>query len=258
MPDVLGTDGRLFNGVEGKNKAHGSGNIDKDSKMYSESSYTNKSWFGGALDEDGEVILDEEETTSIVQMNEDGSETYGPMAMGVGSRYYAQHPITFDSLLKEEEWIKNRDGLNSLYHRADNAHGLNMKIDAQSDATNTTMSVDEDLIDGQVHFKAIQLANIPVDEEPEEGDSEEAPVLGMAMKAWKNPEVDMDEDYWGTFHITKNMAFSASSEEKETEEEWLPCCSNGWYNMNAYDQKGFGKSANGIFDCTCFKIPSRA
>ena len=32
MPDATGTEGRLFNGVEAKNKAHGSGKIDIDSE----------------------------------------------------------------------------------------------------------------------------------------------------------------------------------------------------------------------------------
>jgi len=203
MPDALGTEGRLFNGVEAKHSAHGSGNIDKDSKMYSESSYTNKSWIGGALDEDGEVILDEEETTSIVQMKEDGRETYSPTAMGIGTGYYNFHPVSFDSLLKEEDWVKNRDGLNSLYHRVDNAYGLNIALDAQSDNINNIMNVDEDLINGHAHFGALQLAGIPVDEVSEDSDSEESPALGAAMKAWMKPSMELDEDYVGAFHIMK-------------------------------------------------------
>lgn len=43
------------------------------------------------------------------------------------------------------------------------------------------MNIDENLVDGWAHFGALQLAGIPVDEEPEEtkeGDSEEVQVLG--------------------------------------------------------------------------------
>ena len=126
MPDATGTEGRLFNGVEAKNKAHGSGKIDADWNIYAENSYTNKTWINGAYDEDGEVIEDEEEATSIVQMKEDSQMVYSPLAMGIGSRYYNLHPITFNSLLKEEDWIKNRNGLNSLHHRVDHAHGLDI------------------------------------------------------------------------------------------------------------------------------------
>ena len=161
MPDALGTEGRLFNGVEAKNKAHGSGKIDTDSTIYAESSYTNKTWINGAYDEDGEVIEDEEETTSIIQMKEDSKMTYSPSVMGIGSRYYSHNPVVFNSLLKEEDWIKNRDGLNSLHHLVDQAHGLNKVLDAQSDATNNTMNIEEDLVDGRAHFGVLQLAGNP-------------------------------------------------------------------------------------------------
>jgi hypothetical protein len=102
MPDALGTQGRLFNGVEAKGNAHGSGKIDMDSMMHAESSYTNKTWVDGALDDDGEIIQDEEEATSIIQMKDDGEMTYSPTAMGIGTQYYNIYPIFFNSLLKEE------------------------------------------------------------------------------------------------------------------------------------------------------------
>jgi hypothetical protein len=256
MPEDLGTEGRLFNGVEAKNKAHGSGKIDADSNIYAESSYFNKTWINGAYDEDGEEIEDEEEATSSIQMKEDSKMTYSPLVMGIGSRYYDLHPIAFNSLLKEEDWIKNRDGLNSLHHMVDHAHGLNKVLDAQSDATNNTMNIEEDLVDGRAHFGVLQLQGIPVDEEPEE-DSEEVQVLGLAMKAWKKPLIELDEDYVGNFNIKKNMNLYTYSEEEEKEDSWLPCCSGGFGDLNYADAKAF-KSARGIFDCTCFKVPAKA
>ncbi len=256
MPDVTGTEGQLFNGVESKNKAHGSGNIDTNTQMYAESSITNKTWINGALDEDGELIQDEEEATSIVQVKEDNKMVYSPLLMGIGSRYYDQHPIAFNTLLKEDDWIKNRNGLNSLHHSVDQAHGLNKVLDAQSDATNNIMNVEEDLVDGRAHFGVLQLDGIPVDEEPEEG-SEEVQVLGLAMKAWQKPLIDLDEDYVGSFHIKKNMNLYTDSDDKEKEDFWLPCCFGGFSDMNYADAKDF-KSARGVFDCTCFKAPSSA
>jgi hypothetical protein len=256
MPNALGTKGQQFNGVEAKNKAHGSGKIDTDSNIYAESSYTNKTWINGAYDEDGEVIEDEEETTSVIQMKEDSKMTYSPLVMGIGSRYYDLHPIAFNSLLKDEDWIKNRDGLNSLHHVVDQAHGLNKVLDAQSDATNNTMNIEEDLVDGRAHFGVLQLQGIPVDEVPEEG-SEVVQVLGLAMKAWKKPLLEIDEDYIGNFHIKKNMNLYTYSEEEEKEDSWLPCCYGGFSDLNYADAKAF-KSARGVFDCTCFIVPAKA
>jgi hypothetical protein len=134
------------------------------------------------------------------------------------------------------------------------------------------MNIEEDLVDGRAHFGVLQLEGIPVDEEPEEEESEEegsddgvsdedAPeevqVLGLAMKAWKKPLIEIDEDYIGSYHIEKNMTLSTIEEEEEEEDEWLPCCYAGFGDMNSEDAKAF-KSANGIFDCTCFKVPDKA
>ncbi|MFB3765247.1 MAG: hypothetical protein ACE14P_08360 [Methanotrichaceae archaeon] len=257
MPDVLGTEGRLFNGAEGKNRAHGSGRIDIDSIMHAESSYSNKTWENGAYDEDGEVIDTEEESTGIVQMKEDSDETYSPIAMVIGSSYYALNPITFNSLLSEEDWIKNRNSLSSLSHRINGAHGLKEALDAQSiiqsDTADCIMNIDENLIDGRAHFGAIQLAGIPVDEVPEDADlEEEGQSFGYAMKVWSKPLIKLDEDYVGTFHLVKNMTLHSGSEEKEKEDGWLSCCSGGWDSMPYYDRTSYGKSAKGVFDCTCF------
>ncbi len=256
MPDNTGTEGRLFNGVEAKNKAHGSGKIDADSNIYAESSYANKTWINGALDEDGEEIDDEEEATSSIQMKEDSKMAYSPLVMGIGSGYYRLNPVAFNSLLKEEDWIKNRNGLNSLHHMVDQAHGLNKVLDAQSDATNNTMNLEEDLVDGRAHFGVLQLQGIPVDGEPEE-DSDEVQVFALAMKNWMRPLIELDEDYIGNFHIKKNMNIYTYSEDEEKVDIWLPCCSGGFSDMNYADKNAF-KSAKGVFDCTCFIVPAKA
>jgi hypothetical protein len=94
MPDNTGTEGRLFNGVGANNKAHCSEKIDTDSNISTEGSYTNKTWVNGAYDENGEIIEDEDESTSIVWMNKDSKMTYSSLATGVGSRYYRGFLIT--------------------------------------------------------------------------------------------------------------------------------------------------------------------
>jgi hypothetical protein len=267
MPDVLGTEGHLFNGVEAKNKAHGSGRLNTDSTIYAESSYSNKTWINGAYDEEGEEIEDDEGTTSVIELNEDSKMTYSPMVMGIGSRYYDHNPVVFNSLLSEDDWIKNRNALTSQHHQVDRAHGLDKLLDAQAHAGDDTidniMNIEEDLIDGRARFGVLQLEGIPVDEEPEEeeseGNSEEVQVLGLAMKAWHGrPLIEVDEEYVGTYHIAKKMDLSTyAPDPEENEDFWLPCCSGGFDDLNYLDARVF-KSASGIFDCTCFKVPDKA
>jgi hypothetical protein len=271
MPDVIGTEGRLLNGAELLKKGHGSGTINTESLFSGESTYTNTSHFFDK-DEGEEIeILErrdeievfeeyEEEATSVVALKEDSKMTHNPTVMAIGAQYFARHPITFKSLLNDETCVKNRDGFNSLNHRIGEAHGLDMALDAQSDATNTTINVDENLVDGKAHFGALQFGGIPRDEEAEEEAEGDAPVLGLAMKAWHKPLVEVDADYVGTYHVRNNMTMTTSEDEKEFEDLWLPCCFGGYLDMPTNFQKGgsgFGSDVKAIFDCSCAEVPSK-
>ncbi len=67
-----------------------------------------------------------------------------------------------------------------------------------------------------------------------------------------------DERYVGVYDIEKNILMRSRSDLYKQDDDWLPCCYGGWSDMRYYDQKGFGKSAKGVFDCTCYKAPSHA
>jgi hypothetical protein len=64
----------------------------------------------------------------------------------------------------------------------------------------------------------------------------------------------VDEDYSGTYSIAQNLTHVSRLDLKAYADHWLPCCSMGFGQMNPLDQKIF-KSAQGIFDCTCFLLP---
>lgn len=67
-----------------------------------------------------------------------------------------------------------------------------------------------------------------------------------------------DERFAGVYDIEKNILMKSKFDLYKDEGEWLPCCYGGWDTMNYRDQKGYGKSAKGIFDCSCYKVPSQA
>ncbi|NPV62187.1 MAG: hypothetical protein HPY61_06075 [Methanotrichaceae archaeon] len=68
----------------------------------------------------------------------------------------------------------------------------------------------------------------------------------------------IDEDYLGTYSISKRITHDFYYLDKFQGDSWLPCCFGGWNDMMYFDQKGFGKSASGVFDCTCYKAPTTA
>ena len=82
-------------------------------------------------------------------------------------------------------------------------------------------------------------------------------VADMKNSAWRNPSIEIDEDYWGTYHIEKNMTLEVPYHLIQKKDDWLPCCFGGFNDMNYIDKKAF-KSATGVFDCTCFKAPTLA
>ena len=77
--------------------------------------------------------------------------------------------------------------------------------------------------------------------------------------ALKNPSIEIDEDYWGTYHIEKNMTLEVPYHLIQKSEDWLPCCFGGYLTIpTTYLGDSKLKGAKGVFDCTCFKAPTQA
>ena len=66
-----------------------------------------------------------------------------------------------------------------------------------------------------------------------------------------------DERFVGIYDITKNIRMKSRFDKIQKEDDWLPCCSGGFFSMNPVDQKAL-KSAKGVFDCTCNTVPAKA
>jgi hypothetical protein len=62
-----------------------------------------------------------------------------------------------------------------------------------------------------------------------------------------------DERFHGSFNITKNIHMRSQFDNFRSDDIWLPCCYQGWMDMNPIDKRTH--SADGIFDCTCSGLP---
>jgi len=95
----------------------------------------------------------------------------------------------------------------------------------------------------------IGLARMKIEEEVTEGVVHIGElVAGDGDHGWKNPIVEIDENYVGTFKIQKNMEFTACKVAKKPRPDWLSCCIGGYATM-ADDDRMWGEKE--IFDCTC-------
>ncbi len=67
-----------------------------------------------------------------------------------------------------------------------------------------------------------------------------------------------DERYVGLYNLSRHIYMRSDFRNITTDYDWLSCCYGGWDTMSLYDKKGFGASTKGVFDCTCYKVLSKA
>ena len=241
-----------------KNYAHGSGSLNSETTL----TYQNLDRKTHNVNSDYNDFAQD-----CIQFKEDVAMVYAPMKIAVGNGYYAANPLDYSSLLKEKTWVKNYLAGTSMHHEVEYAHALdkvleitakdkmNMTWDPELESVGyTQMKIVEDVTDGKAHIGVLQadqnFANSMF------GDLSNG--FRSRKSAWKNPSIEIDEDYWGTYHIEKNMTLEVPYHLIQKKDDWLPCpCGGAWETMNYWDKKPF-KSEAGIFDCTCFKVPTQA
>jgi hypothetical protein len=247
--------------VEMKNYAHGSGSLNSEATLTYQ-----------ALDQKTHNVYSDYNDfyQDCIQFKEDVAMVYAPMKIAVGNGYYAANPLDYSSLLKEKSWVKNYLAGTSMHHEVEYAHALDKELEmVGKDKVNwtydpelisvgyTQMKVNEDVTDGKAHIGVLQANDNYAAQMALIGPSKEWTTLNTEKSAWKNPSIEIDEDYWGTYHIEKNMTLEVPYHYIGKKDDWLPCCFGGFDDMNVLDKKVF-KSATGIFDCTCFKVPTQA
>jgi len=241
--------------LEFKDYAHGSGSIDGSSTLFTQDLQRNTHAVGADWNDFNQ---------SCIRYEEDNAMVYAPMRIAVGTGYYAVNPLAYDSLLKEKTWIKNKRAATSMHHEVEYAHALDKQLSVigkekfsytydpvWEGVGATQMRITEDMTDGKAHIGVLQGNNAPVTMMDPSG-------YTQFSTAWKKPSIEIDEDYFGTYHIEKNMTLEVPYKRTASSEDWLPCCTGGWATMDIHDQRGHGASAKGIFDCSCYTVPRTA
>ena len=238
--------------TEFKDYAHGSGSLDNEAVL---TSYTadHKYHLWNADWNDYNV--------SCIQYKETTHAVYAPARIAIGTGYYAVNPLNYDSLIMEKTWIKNRLAGSEMQNEVEYAHKLDKDLSVTvKDFTNftydplfksnavTQMKIKEDVSEGKIHIGALQANSNFV------GTLGNNVLRGPHATAWYQPAVEIDEDYFGTYHVEKNMTLSVPYSKNGPLYDWLPCsCNEGWNDMVIHDQRYH--SAKGFFDCTSCPFP---
>ncbi|HOO52997.1 MAG TPA: hypothetical protein PLM24_02985 [Methanothrix sp.] len=228
-----------------QNYMHGSGSMDSATLLSSNQSC--KSYY--PQDKNTHVYLPYKKAyfgnISFVEQNE---MTYSPVAMAYGTGYYAENPIVYNSKLKEKTQSKSYQEGVSMHHQIEYASafvkdiGVDLMCKDPIPAKSTEYSSSPK--------KGIGLTRMNIEEEVTEGSVHVGQLVTKADPdyGWKDPLIEIDENYIGSFKITKNMEVCVSKSGMPVRKDWLSCCIGGYGEMGD-DDKAWGEEE--IFDCTC-------
>jgi hypothetical protein len=218
------------------NIAHGSGSYNHESKLDSRN--------GAKFDAKKDSYTTTSDSGTVFY--EDTDFSYSPISMQLG-RYSL--PIEFQSKGAEETCLKNYVSGISMNARFNYLDTLSKNLSAELYWKYTNVT---DEYESRLESQARTNLNF----EASFSGSGHVGVLDTSRDR-RNTDILIDEDYRGTYYLTKNMSHEVTYKLTQQIDDWLPCCSGGFADMNALDKKPF-KSATGIFDCTCFKAADRA
>ena len=191
-----------------------------------------------------------------IQLKEKSLMKYGPETMEIGAGYYSDHPLIYRSQADRQTWMMNELNGASLQHEISNARALDQELGLMSSESYdendllekgtavVQMSIKEGITKGRVHFGVLQGKKISQNGRIDTNDP--------GSSVWKNPEIDIDEDYQGTFDIEKNISIQLPYTSFRVSEMWLPCCRADYFDLHDYYRKR--ASADLIFNCNYFDL----
>ena len=223
-----------------KNYMHGSGTMDAATLIYSNQS--TKSYYPQDINT-GVYQKSKTANRGNISFLEQNEMVYAPVAMAYGTGWYARNPIVYNSKLKEKTVGKSYQEGVSMHHQIEYASAFvkDLAVDLQCKDPISYTANPED---------GYGLARMRIDEHVTEGAIHVGQLLTDPSKqhGWKYPLIEIDENYVGTFKLTKNMEISVIKGKSSLRKDWLSCCFGGYDGMDDED-KLWGEKE--IFDCTC-------
>lgn len=141
--------------------------------------------------------------SSAISFVSDNRISGAPVTLMPGSGYYSSHPFAIGGGIGSRTVLSNGDSATatSMSHEVGFARNLSGKREysassrsmhneyGDSSYTTTAMKVDESVTSGKVEIGVLS---------------------GGDGQAWKNPAIEIEEEYVGTYHITKNYTINNS------------------------------------------------
>ncbi|MCX6676597.1 MAG: cupin domain-containing protein [Methanothrix sp.] len=164
--------------------------------------------------------------------------------------YDSSHPIAVDLGIGSRTELANANSATSMCHEVGFAREVSGRTEYAASSTSsqgeyesinsatTHMQIDETVTSGRVHIGVLS------------GDGSAGKSGNRAAdpmsSAWKNPAIEIEEEYIGTYHISKNFTINDSYSKKSFADGWLSCCGGSYVT---YLPEPVSISADDIFNC---------
>lgn len=151
-----------------------------------------------------------------------------PVRVIAGNGYYSSNPLALYSPLSRRTQVLNKgSSAASLHHLIQSAQAISGSSEytvsersyrgedsTRTASTSIGMQIDETVTEGKMRIGVFQA---DLSSEDETGQI----AGGKASKPWKDPALEMEEEYIGTFQIKKNMTIKSKHIIKREELGWL-------------------------------------
>jgi hypothetical protein len=232
--------------------SHGSGNMDFADILYDEQKTVHDSSYIYYIDYDkGDWTRKRPGASSAITYTRQYDNVQSPTSFAYGTGWYANHPVTFNSLLKDKNEAKSYQESASMDRQVEYARALKGDIAVEMNCTGPTatlsgrglisMKIDDDVTHGTLHVG--ELLSMPM--------KDAYTTKFNTKQGWKDPIIEVDNDYIGDFQVQKTMKLEISKSAPTWGEDWLPCCGGGFFDIPSYNFEKERGLQKGIFDCSC-------
>jgi len=233
--------------------AHGSGTMDYADTLYDEqkSIYSADNYYyiisATTFEWTKKLVYGQ----SMIKYTRQYDNTQSPTSFAYGTGWYATHPVIYDSLLKDKNEAHSYQESASMHRQIEYARAVKGDISVEINCTGPTqtndgrglltMDADEDIVQGTLHFG--ELLTVPM--------SKVNTPKYENKQGWKDAIIETDSNYIGNFKVQKTMALDFKKSKSSWGEDWLPCCSGGFFDIPSWNLDKERSGQKGIFDCTC-------
>jgi len=240
---------------------HGSGSFDVADIIDSQQKTAHGGYYYYQTLSTGKIVPDWKQqwtgANSVIKLTRQSDMTQSPVTFAYGTGWYASHPVTYNSLLKDRTVAKSYQEGSMMLHQLEYARGFVGDMAVELNCTGPTetkdgyglasMKLEDKVIQGTVHIA--ELLTNPQELKYDSKTKQYVPKKSSKVLGIKGAIIEIDENYIGNFDIQRSMKLEVTKSREVTMEDWLPCCMGGFFDVPDYSKANKGQI--GIFDCTC-------